>query len=1066
MKQKAKRLLLILVLACTMPLLFVACNKKPEPLSKPQISLVNTETEFAVNSTEIANANGYCFEVNGIPFLSKTPTLDLTEIITEYKTYVIKAYAVGSGKFANSKSSNIITYKNNATFETPILNINATTLTWSEITGAECYVLYVNNTAVEISQNQVDIKQNEEIFNLLNLNQNNTFTVKVKETTEIFESEMSNVINYAEVSNLLPPTELKVEMVNNKVVLSWQANYIGLTYNVFMNNELISSTKQKQIDVTSFITDATNYSFKVQAISNNQLVSDSELTEEVVYSNYLKLATPQISDITLDDNYNVTVNWQNIENAISYNVLINATKTVQVFANKLVLTQQEVKELLTEQITFQVMANGYNNYLNSDLSTQKGINPYKNLSAPTNLKVERQNELTYLSFTAIQNATIYVVQIDDITFETDKTYINISEYVTQTTTYSIKIKCKAHNFFKESSFSNVLNYAHSYILSAPTNLSVSVVNSILALSWNAVENAVNYNIKITFDSATFVLTTTSNFYEYAVYSGGVYECSVMAIGDGINYFSSSYTKPQSVSVVRQINSPSNFIFSKDNSYLTLTWSKVANARCYELSYNNKVVNLTNEKLKLELSEFDAGTYVFSLKAIAVESEFYTDSTTSILSYKHGNQTNIGEVFYANGDYHDFFIESYEELVNLISYAKVFNKEKIKFYGNFNYHKDLTDNFYADYVNVIDGYSKSDNSIKNEIISAIISLNATEEMQYVSFSKVDTLFTLKLNFATSKTLKTVDGTNYAVDKQFTPYVNGSRTGGVLSETLETLPTANVVATTDQLLYVINENKKPTFASTVRGSEISEYYNNFVKILNENLSKDASTYKKILTIYDYLTYNTIYDFACQNYITENNVSDYYNYYSYNIDGVAEYGKATSVGLAKTFALLCKMEGINATYNIANENGTIVAYNTVECDGEWYVVDFFKSVFINNQLNNENYQYFTHNYFMNNSSELGYINATTESWPHKQEVTKNVDYFNNYINIGLSSLVVTDEDSLMVIAAYCIVSNRFALEIKYTISEHQLESAIQATIDEGMISDCKIFYHNNKAYIKITL
>ncbi len=1068
MKQKAIKIFMFLILAISLPMLFVGCNKQTQRLSKPEIAIEETDNQVFVKCTAINNASGYCFQINNIPFISDKPNFNLSEVMVEYKTYVIKAYAIGTGKYTNSRLSNILTYRKQKKFNTPMLNITGTVLSWSAIENAQTYLLKVNNSApIEFAETQVDIKANLNIFNLINVNKNNTFEVKVKAYNDCNESEYSNTVNYSETSILNSATNLHVSQINNKSYLTWHSEYNNISFKVYLNDVEISTTTSKELEVTQYLTQAKDYIFAVECISDSVLVQNSEKSEPYTHINLIRLSKPEINNIYLDNENNVIVEWNKVENAISYRVTVNQTETYQVYSEKHVFIFESIKNYAQDELSFTVKAIGYNNYLDSAISTQETFNPYSKLSIPEEVKIENVNNIAFLSFKAVENARTYIISVNDVEFESESTYINLSQYVNSTQLYSIKIKCKAYNFFKESDFSEIFNYNHTYFLEKPTNVNAEITNNVLQITWKGQDNAAGYNVKITFESAIIVSTTTINTFNYTLYSGGEYSYCVQALGDNLSYFDGEYSEQQEIVFVKKINAPSNFKYQKDNSYLILSWGRVSNVKHYQLTYNNKTISVLTEKIKILLSEFNKGSYVFELKAIAEDNIYYTDSSVSTLTYQHGNSQNVGELFYVNNNYYDFFIESYEEFVELIDYAHQFQKNNVSFYANFNYSEDLTsNNYYESLKDLFENYNIKDETIRNEVISAIITVNAENNMKLISIAKENTKLTLTFEF-TNDVTEELETTVISPDKQFTAYKNGSKLSSIYCETLPTLPAANNINSTMQILNVINNERKPQFETSIKGVNVAGYYNKFIQILNENISATATDYQKALAIYSYLMANTSYDFECEKYVTENNVN-FENYFSYNIEGVAKHSKATSVGLAKTFTLMCLMEGVKATYNIALENGIVVGYSTVKIDDEWFIVDFYKSVIINNEINSVNNQYFTYYYFLNNSSELSYLNSTTQSWPENKPATSNINYFENFnTTIGNCKLVVSDIDSITEIVTYCINNNKLALEIQLDMDFSSFVSLVELAKTMDYITDCKYFNNSDKTvFVKIVL
>ena len=91
------------------------------------------------------------------------------------------------------------------------------------------------------------------------------------------------------------------------------------------------------------------------------------------------------------------------------------------------------------------------------------------------------------------------------------------------------------------------------------------------------------------------------------------------------------------------------------------------------------------------------------------------------------------------------------------------------------------------------------------------------------------------------------------------------------------------------------------------------------------------EKVKAIYDYISYNSSYDYDS---LSVNNRELYGCQY---IDGFFKEKRVVCDGFAKTFSLLCAIEGIEAVYTSGrpNNNGAGHAWNYVNIDGNWYTV-----------------------------------------------------------------------------------------------------------------------------------
>lgn len=136
----------------------------------------------------------------------------------------------------------------------------------------------------------------------------------------------------------------------------------------------------------------------------------------------------------------------------------------------------------------------------------------------------------------------------------------------------------------------------------------------------------------------------------------------------------------------------------------------------------------------------------------------------------------------------------------------------------------------------------------------------------------------------------------------------------------------------------------------GSPAQTLYNYARRLLVRIISDDMSDAEKVHAIYDWIMWNVQYDEA------STKVDNPGVYKSYYLEGVLTDTEAFAVcdGMAKTFVLLCNMEGIEAVRvtgragdsvagmssaeaaRYKNENWGGHAWNKVKIDDEWYVVD----------------------------------------------------------------------------------------------------------------------------------
>lgn len=139
----------------------------------------------------------------------------------------------------------------------------------------------------------------------------------------------------------------------------------------------------------------------------------------------------------------------------------------------------------------------------------------------------------------------------------------------------------------------------------------------------------------------------------------------------------------------------------------------------------------------------------------------------------------------------------------------------------------------------------------------------------------------------------------------------------------------VASSEQLWRVAVSKFKPKLT---QNSSASSIYARARAALIAIIGTDYNDYKKAHAIHDFLQWTTVKSGA----VDKSSSADYIE--SVFGGAVNSSGVASSAGLAKSFALMCGMEGIDCTVEMETVGGKPYCYNKVKIDGLWYVVDVY--------------------------------------------------------------------------------------------------------------------------------
>ena len=152
-------------------------------------------------------------------------------------------------------------------------------------------------------------------------------------------------------------------------------------------------------------------------------------------------------------------------------------------------------------------------------------------------------------------------------------------------------------------------------------------------------------------------------------------------------------------------------------------------------------------------------------------------------------------------------------------------------------------------------------------------------------------------------------------------------------IERLARSVAVQNTEQLLIAAMGGYNPTFT---KGSSVEASFTQAKNVLLSIIGIKYDEFDKVHAIYDWMQWVTRRTDG-----NKNQTCDYIEAYFSGTMNVAEayrHGAASSEGAAKTFALLCAMEGIECDI-VTNRDGNRIIYsNTVNIDGVYYNVDVY--------------------------------------------------------------------------------------------------------------------------------
>ena len=854
---------------------------------------------------------------------------------------------LSNGKFEDGGSVNSMT-----------LNVTGSTVSWGKIQDASEYWLEISNARYKKLVKINDI--NTISYDVASQCEPGKYSVKIIALGQT-SAESSKI--YVEFSNSLDAvTDLEFRS-GTKLYFTPEPNADGyeltIKYRLLDSQQDIEKTipylfSASPIDVEEYLLEAQNYEFKLKAVDLlNKYVNDSESTDWVNYRNIKTLTAPELEVFQEGQEFYLKIMPKEDSALISgYEVWIDYVKHDDILLD----------ETGTINITSYLQNAGLHNFMvkacaiDNEFLKDSSINSishvvYKQLNNVKNIDVNNSTAGTYiLSFDRVIMAGGYNINIskvdEDYSAEINSisNIVDISNYIRESGTYTICVKAVPDvddEYYSESETS-IYELTKRETLSHVTNIVIEKdrTEDEINLSWDSVENATYYEIKIYYNK------------------------------NNSKVLKKEITAQQSTSLSVNLVSSENLAIDKE------------------------------------------GSYIVEIRAIG--DEIYESSSIITSVYNHQmetvgdferNKLNVGE------DSFTYKVEDAQTLKNLLWHHYLYNNQTWA-YDTIDYNlkiycdKDLTE--LAEQVEDVEEEVKNA-STKVEKMSVLatallgqykelLSYNTTfgssicvaEQGNIYIFSYQTNVGETQKTETTNKVYTTNVGCGEKLDVVDTE-VSGKRLGDheFAIDSRESVE----VTTTEQLFIALQYNKKPNF---VGNSLVAEaVYENARYVLRQICTDSMTDYEKVLNIYNFLTKRVAWNIDAESSLT--NVNDnadmqelYLESILYNssesnglftilnsendsnnlaVSDLNEFVGISSLsqGISKAFVVLCSIEGIDSIKINGTLEGKDYSWNKVYIDAnadgtkEWYAIDLGAAIKNAIEVNENQYQVGSHQYFL---------------------------------------------------------------------------------------------------------
>ena len=1011
---------------------------------------------FAISETETDNLNDFIkYEVP-----AKTETgqdhnyLDVTNIFKNAKTYYFYAQYIGEDRYITSSVSKVSSVDIYNKLDTPTLNILDTTLNWTEIENVKEYAIYSSYGSVK-TRVATTTETTYNVANFINekiasgLNEEISFSIYAIGEGNYITSAESNFVTFDYYLQLETPSNLEFISGGNKKYLQWNAvrncdNYtIKINYieDIILNqNDLTKSGNLLKYEVTSYVEDLGDYVFSVKANNTGNYI-ESGYSNEVTYTHTQKLSTP--TNVTLTDlNPYVEIMWDAVENADIYELYVSdiddnyQSKKItinidgvesEIVTNCVKLTYAQlgitsINQVSNQNFKVQVRALGYSYYLTSSFSNTLTIyvqNLF--LSAPV---ITDNSSTNTISWNDILLADRYKVKIESelstINVLTTNNYFDYSSYLINPGEYTISCLAMSGND-RVSAYSNSVSKTIYGKLSAPVIESVTLEDDSFVIEFVEPLNASKYTLFVNNNLVSDDITITnytvpiSNVIDYAIDRELAFSMFAQANG----YFTQS-------------NLSNKVIFRTKLDTLTisisgstLSWTKVDNATDYNLILDDECISLSSTENSVNLDNYVGLNVARQVMIQATNPYLESSNFSNKLFYNHLDQegksisSSYTNNYFYYGQTYDYYITSEEEMFAVFEYNYLNFRDTVNLYINFD----------------------SSTSIYNKVDRAYSGITGTRYFRFycTNSSSITGETTLTYDYkvhVSDAPNYTSSNTQYEYDMVYR--YDSTRDSSYQFKTDNSLMSQDVW-TTDGLLSAVQHGAKPNFMTS--NSVAEQVYNEAKDVLVEICDDEMTDYQKALAIHDWIIENVAYDYYGRDTISINTALGYFHF----IESALLYGLAVCDGYAKTYALLCNMEGIDCIVINGNADGGH-SWNKIYLDHDengtkdWFAVDLTWDDVLSGST-----EYLRHSYFLIPDSYIG--DRTTEK--EYVETTVDEEKFYSFFKYDGVTLLIDSDSKLYALKSYLNSHSSFKIEIL-------IKSSYMSSL--GVSYSYFSYYHNN--------
>lgn len=617
---------------------------------------------------------------------------------------------------------------------------------------------------------------------------------------------------------------------------------------------------------------------------------------------------------------------------------------------------------------------------------------------------------------------------------------------------------------------------------------ITINSNAQTISWQNVTNVEEYDVYANEVKVATVVgvkgINTYNFSEVLKDSVAVYKFYLICVSDGYNSSVKSnvvtyLNSTEGTNVVSDLvvnNSNLNAVTDLVVGSNILSWNQVAGVETYYVfMYTNTLGECVFET---KVNAFDFSEYVDEddviMFRVGIKNE--DDIVSMSLPLYHNTCTlqpaYNNKMFCLDGVLGDYYITGQDELNQIVYYAFIYRVEKLSIYISPSYMNEIV-NTYGTTYSYRDSYTGQMKTIEHyHLVSAVGEAcdSYTESCSYdTNLSNVTTSdyykkdVTINFDFVMGKEPVNTTEKLRTQNEFDTPYYEKvdyeKRDSSFNDFASDKKLRIEYVSTCEELHHAVESGATPIFKSSTCSAAVM--YEKAKSVLREIISNEMSEYEKVLSIFDYICYNTVYDDLIVEFPIDA-VPSFASYTCFFLEGVFNDGLAVCDGFSKAFSLLCNMEGIDAYRITGSAKGGLHAWNKVKVDGSWYVVDITWTVVDTDEsafasggeaVNFNSKEFLSYRYFLVSDKYIknSHSAANTElnaSLPALNEYY----YYATQTYDGTNNLIISSNEEFKDLVEYMLETKQLSIQIAFDDAFITSPSLNPNKHDNGLTTACK--------------